>query len=112
MGYRGTTELSSVANPPRVMNPGMWGSRTTSVAGTTSIQGRQCWFYCTTDGTTEMISTSYFSDAQDLGMVEGDMVMGVVDTGSSVHAFQGVIGAVTTDGAGINSTNAYISSTR
>lgn len=114
MGYSGSTELSSAQNPPMAFGPpGMWGSRSTDLLTSTNVVGQQLWRYNTTDGTTELIGTSiYFTDAQALGMKEGDIVFGSIDTGSSVHMYVGIIGVVSTGGAGIASTNGYISSTR
>jgi len=111
MSYQGTT--ASQPNPPRcVMGANIWGQRSTATLTSSAITGQNVWLYNTTDGTTELISTTYFTDAQRLGMKEGDIVFGAVATGSSIHMYGGVIGVVTTAGAGINSTNGYISSTR
>jgi len=112
MAYRGSTELSSVANPPRCLTAGMWGSRSTSVITSTSILGQNLWLYNTTDGSTEMVSTTYFTDGFYLGMKEGDLIMGAIATGSSESVYLGVIGQVTTAGCGLASTGAYTSSTR
>ena len=111
MSYAGTT--ASTPNPPQVISAaGIWGQRSTDVVTSTNIVGRQVWLYNTTDGTTELISTAYFTDAQELGMKEGDLIFGSIDTGSSVHMYGGIIGVVSSAGAGISSTNGYISSTR
>jgi hypothetical protein len=111
MGYQGTTHASP--NPPSVISAaGIWGKRSTNILTSTKIQGRQVWSYWTTDGSTELVSTAYFSDAQKLGMREGDLVMVGICTGSSVTMAFGIIGPVTSLGAGFNSTNAYVSSTR
>ena len=113
MGYQGSTQLSSLANPPRcVGGANMFGKRSTNILSSSKVVGQQLWLYNTTDGSTEMITTTYFSDAYYIGMKEGDLVFGSICTGSSVTMYGGVIGPVTTAGAGISSTNAYISSTR
>ncbi len=112
MAYRGSTELSSVANPPRCMTAGMWGSRSTSVITSTNVLGQNLWLYNTTDGSTEMISTTYFTDGFYLGMKEGDLIMGAIDTGSSVAFYAGVIGVVSTAGCGLASSGGVVSSTR
>ena len=112
MAYRGSTELSSVSNTPRCLTAGMWGSRSTSVITSSSVLGQNLWLYNTTDGSSEMISTTYFTDGFYLGMKEGDLVMGAIDTGSSKSVFMGVIGVVTTAGCGIRSTGGVLSSTR
>jgi hypothetical protein len=111
MGYQGTTHANP--NPPSVISAAnIWGKRSTDVLTSTKIQGRQVWSYWTTDGSTELVSTAYFTDAQVLGMREGDLLMVGICTGSSVTFAMGIIGPVTTAGAGLNSTNAYVSSTR
>lgn len=112
MAYRGSTELSSVANPPRCLTAGMWGSRSTSVITSSKVLGQNFWLYNTTDGSTEMVSTTYFTDAFYLGMKRGDIIMGAIDTGSSVSFYAGVVGVVDTAGAGIASSGGYVSSTR
>ena len=111
--YQGSTELSSKQNPPRnVTGANIWGQRSTSVISSSKVRGQNLWMYNTTDGATEMTSAAYFLDAYYLGMKEGDLVMGSIDTGSSVSVYLGVLGAVTTAGAAIASSGGLISSTR
>lgn len=113
MAYRGSTELSSVANPPRAVGgANMWGKRATGVISSTKVSGQNLWLYNTTDGSSELISTTYFTDAQSLGMRQGDLVMGSIDTGSTVSVYVGVVGVVSTLGAGLGSTGGVLSSTR
>jgi len=113
MGYKGSTELSSAANPPRcVYGTNMWGQRSTSLLSSSKVRGQNVWLYNTTDGSTEIISNIYFIDGFYLGMKEGDLIFGSIDTGSSVSMYGGVIGPVTTAGCGIASSGGYISSTR
>jgi len=111
MGYKGTTHATP--NPPsNISAANIWGSRSTDVLTSTKVRGRQVWTYWTTDGSTELVSTAYFTDAQKLGMKEGDLVMVGIDTGTSATFAMGILGPVTTAGAGFGSTNAYVSSTR
>ena len=116
MGYVGSTAASSAANPPRCIGgANMWGKRSTSVLSSSKVVGQNLWLYNTTDGSTEMASATYFTDAFYLGMREGDVIMGGVCTGTSATFYAGIIGAVTTNGAGLGSsgsTNGYVSSTR
>ena len=113
MAYRGSTELSSVANPPRaIAGANMWGKRSTNIITSSQVLGQNLWLYNTTDGSTEMTSAAYFIDAYYLGMKEGDIIMGSICTGSSVSFYAGVIGAVTTAGAAIASSGGFVSSTR
>ena len=113
MAYKGTTELSSVQNPPRNLTAAnIWGQRSTSVISSSKIRGQGVWLYNTTDGATEMTSAAYFLDAYYIGMKPGDLIMGAIDTGSSLSVYVGVIGAVTTAGAAIASSGGLLSSTR
>lgn len=113
MGYQGSTELSSIANPPRnVAGANLFGMRSTSVLSSSKIRGQGLWLYNTTDGATEMTSAAYFTDAFFIGMKQGDLIMGSIDTGSSISVYMGVMGAVTTAGAAIASSGGLLSSTR
>lgn len=113
MAYKGSTELSSVANPPiNIFGANIFGQRSTNVISSSKIRGQGIWRYNTTDGTTELTSAAYFIDAYYLGMKEGDLVMGSIDTGSSISVYMGVLGAVTTAGAALASSGGFLSSTR
>lgn len=112
MAYKGSTELSSVANPPAALFSGMSGRRSTNIMTSTAVLGRTIWFHNTTDSSTDLISTTYFTDGYYLGMKEGDLILGAACTGSSVSVFMGVIGVVTTAGCGIASSGGHLSSTR
>ena len=107
MAYKGTTELSSVANPPRCLSAGMWGKRSTTVLPS-SVGGQNVWLYNSTDSCTDMVTANFFTDAKKLGMREGDLIMGTFTTGSTVSAYMGVIGAVTTAGGAIASSGGQI----
>ena len=112
MAYKGSTDLSSVANPPRcAAGVNMWGKRSTSHITSSKIVGQNLWLYNTTDGTTEIVSNTYFTDGKYIGMNEGDLIMGAICTGTSATMYAGVIGPVTTLGCGIASTNGFVSST-
>lgn len=107
MAYKGSTELSSIANPPRCLTAGMWGKRSTTVLPS-SVGGQNVWLYNTTESCTDLVAASFFTDAYYIGMKEGDIIMGSFTTGSSVSAYLGVIGAVTTAGAAIASSGGQI----
>lgn len=111
MAYKGSTELSSDANPPRCITAGMWGKRSTTVLPS-SVGGQNLWLYNTTESSTDLITANFFLDAYYLGMRQGDLIMGAATTGSSVSLYIGVIGAVTTAGGAIVSSGAHLSSTR
>jgi hypothetical protein len=81
MAYKGSTELSSVANPPRCITAGMWGKRSTTVLPS-SVGGQNLWLYNTTESCTDIVTANFFTDAFYLGMRQGDIVMGAFTTGS------------------------------
>lgn len=129
MSYFGTTQASSLANPPRLMvgpmasNVAQAGSTMfLSTQGSTAANnantpggggvGGQMWYYASTNLTTDLTGSNFFSDAFYLGMRPGDLVYGVQFTsaGSSVITFQGAIGSVSTAGANL-STGSLITST-
>lgn len=109
MAYKGSTELSSVANPPRCITAGMWGKRSTTVLPS-SVGGQNVWLHNSTDSSTDMVTAAWFTDAFYIGMRQGDIIMGAFTTGSSVSWYAGVIGAVTTAGAAIASSGGQIRS--
>ena len=111
MAYKGSSELSSVANPPRALFAGMWGDRSTNILPS-SVGGQNLWLYNTTESSTDLITANFFIDAFYLGMKEGDLIMGAATTGSSVSVYLAVMGAVTTAGGAIVSTGGHLSSTR
>lgn len=117
MAYSGATAASSVANPPRLLARGQMTGPVNSTGLTTAgnspgNQGGGLWFYASTNLTTDLTSTGFFSDGFYLGMRPGDMVMGVQfsSAGSSVTTFMGGITAVSTDGANF-STGSLVTST-
>lgn len=118
MAYSGTTAATSVSNPPR----NVLAAAMSMVSGTTGLttapsapggQGGGLWYYCSTNATTDLVASGFFSDGENLGMRPGDMVMGVQFTsaGSSVITFYGAITAITTAGAASLSTGSLITST-
>lgn len=118
MAYSGSTAASSVANPPRqLLTAGM--SMLTGSTGLTTApsapngQGGGLWFYCSTNQSTDIAATGFFTDGKALGMRPGDMVMGVQFTsaGSSVTTFYGAITSISSAGAATISTGSLITST-
>lgn len=117
MAYSGTTAATSLSNPPRqVLSASM-----SMVVGTTGLstapaapggQGGGLWFYSSTNLTTDLTATNFFSDGKALGMRPGDAVYGVQFTsaGSSVTTFMGAITGVSTLGASL-STGSLMTST-
>jgi hypothetical protein len=100
MAYYGTTQLSSIANPPVQLAKGLGGLANTTAS---SIGGTGLWLYSSSNSATEASSGTnsgtFFTDAYYLGMKSGDVMMMVCSTGSSVGFAIGVIGGVSTAGA-------------
>lgn len=127
MSYFGTTQLSSVANPPRqlvapfAVNPAIAGStQFLSTQGSTAANnpnapgggGGSLWFYASTNLTTDLTATNFFSDGFYIGMKAGDIVQGAQfsSLGSTVTTFMGAIVSVSTAGASL-STGSLMTST-
>jgi hypothetical protein len=108
MAYSGTTAASSVANPPIQIARGIGGGVNTS---STIGNGSGLWFYNSTNGTTELQSSTFFTDGYYIGMKAGDAIIFTGSTGSSGYVGVGQIGTVSTNGCGIASTGASMTST-
>ena len=136
MAYLGSTQLSSVANPPIQLVGGMGAGADVRITGGSSVGGiyvsnnfgpgkttgtpdpgrsfgQQLWMYNTTDMTTGHTVVGYFTDAGQLGMRPGDVVM-VVRQGSTLGTSQylsfNVVASISTAGAATLSTQSYITS--
>ena len=130
MGYQSSTTGSTIANVPiKVAYGGLAAggystsgnqgllSTNTSAYGPVTKAANSIWVYNTTDASTLLISTTYFTDAQLLGMRMGDIVMGTAAASSAPGSannimYVGSLSQVTTAGAGIASTAAMLQSTR
>lgn len=118
MAYLGSTQATSVANPPRLLIPRMGGvpastQLSTAVGGNTyREQGGAVWLYSSSHGTTQCQDTAFFTDAWYIGIRPGDLLMGVQWTtlGSSTVFFMGAFTAVSTAGANL-STGGTVTST-
>ena len=75
-------------------------------------QGGALWVYCSTNLTTDLTASGFFSDGKTLGMKPGDLVLGAQfsSAGSSVTTFLGAITGVSTSGASL-STGSLLTST-
>jgi len=116
MAYYGSTQASSVANPPRLL-VGQIASvpKTTGLSTTTAQQhqqGGQLWFYSSTNLSTDILAANFFTDGYYLGMRPGDVVIGnqFSSAGSSVQTFICTVTGVSTSGATL-STGASLTST-
>ena len=116
MAYSGTTAASTLANPPRKVIDGLAQiPNTTGLSTAPSAPGGQggaLWYYASTNLTTDLTASNFFSDGWYLGMRPGDAVMGVQfsSAGSSVTTFFGAITGVSTSGASL-STGSLMTST-
>lgn len=127
MAYYGSTQSSSIANPPRLLiapfatNPALAGSTEyLSTQGSTAANnpngpgggGGGVWAYSSTNLTTDLTAANFFSDGFYIGMRAGDLVIGnqFSSLGSSVITFTGSIVSVSTAGASL-STGSLITST-
>lgn len=82
MAYSGSTAASSLANPPQQIAKGMGNivNQSGAVVGSTAqplVGGNGLWFYSSTDGSTKLQDTAYFTDGAQLGMRNGDVLIGV-----------------------------------
>lgn len=116
MAYSGSTAATSLANPPRKIVEGIAGlpgtTGLTTVPGAPGAQGGAVWVYCSTNATTDIVASNFFTDGKYLGMRPGDIVIGsqFSSAGSSVTSFLGVITGVSTSGASL-STGSVMTST-
>ena len=80
MAYQSSTAASSLSNPPRLMFTAMTAiPETTGLSTATNQQhqqGGQLWFYSSTNLTTDITASNFFSDGKELGMRPGDVVVG------------------------------------
>lgn len=124
MAYLGSTQASSLANPPRLLiGSGTFSGNVASTVLSTAVpsdgsrsaynvQGGNVWLYTSSHGSTEVMASNFFTDAKQLGMRPGDILMGMQWTtaGSSLVFYMGGIAAVSTSGANL-STGGTITST-
>lgn len=116
MAYSGSTAGSTSANPPRKLIDGIASNQgTTGLTTAPNVPGGQggaLWVYTSTNLTTDLVASGFFSDGKSLGMRPGDVVIGAQfsSAGSSVTSFIGVITGVSTSGASL-STGSVMTST-
>lgn len=124
MAYLGSTQASSLANPPRLLmgTAAFSGNVASTVLSTAvpsdgsrsayNVQGGNVWLYTSSHGSTELMASNFFTDAKQLGMRPGDLLMGMQWTtaGSSLVFYMGGIATVSTAGANL-STGGTITST-
>ena len=93
MSYSGST--ATTPNPPVCLVPNM---SMPGAANSTSIyqRSKQLWFYNTSDGSTNLMDASYFTDGKALGMRPGDVLIAVCAATQSSTDHVTVIGALIT----------------
>lgn len=117
MAYSGSTAATTIANPPRRIAGGLatppqsTGLTTAPTAGP-GAQGGSIWYYCSTNATTDLTASAFFTDGWYLGMRPGDLVLGAQFTSaaSSVVTFWGAVASASTAGASL-STGSLVTST-
>lgn len=84
MAYSGSTQVSSLQNPPiNIIRALGRLTSTAAVLGSTSVTSNQVlggtgfWFYSSTDGSTLLQGAGYFTDGFYLGMRVGDLLFNV-----------------------------------
>ena len=116
MAYVSSTNASSVANPPMLLVRGMGQltstsanllystaatSQSTSAAGfVAQTGGTGLWYYASSDPSTTIIGTrGYFSDGQQLGMRNGDLIFMLAPSsgGSTGTVLLGIGALMTTE---------------
>lgn len=122
MAYLGSTQATSLANPPRCIVSRFAGAPASTQLSTGvpsdgarsayATQGGAVWLYSSSHGSSAACDSNFFSDAFYIGIRPGDVLWGVQWTtlGSSVVQYQGVFTSVSTAGANL-STGSLITST-
>lgn len=134
MAYLGSTQSSSIANPPVQLFQAMGAGPDVRITGGSTLlftgnnynqsstatvraglgSGESIWSYTTTDMTSSPWDGSYFTDGGALGMRPGDVVM-IKAHGTTVQSSWylrfAVVGYVTTAGVAILSTATLITGT-
>ena len=96
MSYVGSTAASSVANPPKRVDSGVLAMRNIRES-TSAAEGGALWTYNSTNLTTDLTEGSFISDAGNLGMRNGDILMAVTRSTESSTGHILVIGIVAFD---------------
>lgn len=104
MSYVGSTAASSVANPPMLIARG--GLAPTNNINSTSVaEGQGLWMYNSSNLSTDIMASNFFTDGQRLGMRNGDVMLATTfSTESSTgHILvSGIITGVSTSGANLS----------
>ena len=114
MSYSGSTASSTVANPPSRVDNALLSQR--NIRESTSVaEGGSLWVYNSSNLTTDVCASGFFTDADELGMRNGDiLIAGSYSTQSSTGhivmigmvAFDSTATASLSTGGTITSTHA------
>ena len=113
MAYVGSTAASTVANPPSRVSHGLL-ARSNVNESTAQGHGGSLWTYSSSNLTTDLATSNFFTDAKQLGMQMGDILMAVTystDSSTGLELVIGTIGGVSTSGASLSTNAGLISST-
>ena len=96
MSYLGSTAASTVANPPKRVDSGVLAMR--NIRESTSVgEGQGLWVYNSTNLTTDLAASGFFSDADRLGMRNGDILISATYSTQSSTGHILVIGMIAFD---------------
>ena len=98
MAYSGTTAASSVSNPPVYFG----GPLTRASSAGANPRGGAFWHYTSSDGSTVSSAANYFTDALNLGVRPGDMILGSYQSSvgsTDRYSYRLIVTGVTTSGA-------------
>ena len=130
MAYLGSTQASSIANPPMLMYAVVGAAADVRIAGSTGVYlsnnfnasstatykegqafGGRTWAYYTTDVSTAVLNSGYFTDAGPLGMRPMDAIK-IFALGSTVSTScvvrECIVTSITTAGAAVVTTGTLI----
>ena len=118
MAYSGTTAGTTLRNPPRcIAGGGLYGRSGNSTGLSTApsepnAQGGSLWVYSSTNTSTQLHTSTFFTDGYYLGMRPGDFVIAnsFSSAGSSVETSIGTIVTCSTDGCGLSTGSVITSS--
>lgn len=116
MAYSGSTAASSVSNPPRLLMGRLQGVPSTTGLSTSNpgqgSQGGSVWYYSSTNTSTQLQASTFFSDGWYLGMRAGDALIACSfsSAGSTVNVSFGVITDASTSGCGMSTGSVMTSS--
>ncbi len=83
MSYFGTSAASTAKNPPVLLYSAIGGQVPFPGVLTTKAMGAKVWFYTSTNAPGDVDDAGAFIDGGILGMMPGDVLIGVVNGGAA-----------------------------